>query len=274
MLDEAQVEEQTDRLITMHEAADALLMKLARGEALSPAGVTLLRAVGFGERIDVEREVNRLKNILRHQADAGTEDERRELAAKVKAAKTKLEKEVPAIREELESTVARLQDQIDALEAAHDVPARKLEKMEQFLEHLRNPRSLPEYVRDKYGILRTNIKQSFADFREAKSIVTNRTGILKILNRLVPVLDKKVEYGHSGDPQREVHDLVTQRKLWADETADDGVHRGKANRAKVMAFKEKCEAELAEAQELIAANQEEYEGRLAEVELLRDYYVL
>ncbi len=273
MLTEDQVEETVSRYIETAEAADSLLKEVAKGGELSPHGVTLLRSVDISERPEIERHVTRLQGVLRHQQTAGTADDRRKLKAKVKTAKTKLDKELPAIRKELEDTVARLQGQIDKLEANYNVPARKLEIMEQGVENLRNVRSLPQFVQDKYNVLKSNVKKSFAALTEAKTIVQNRTSLLATIERLIPALNNQVAYGISASPEREVHNLVSRELLWEDSGVPGEAYTAKADHRKVMAFKTKCEAELVNAQRIVGEGGTEFEDRLAEVEEHRNYYI-
>ena len=274
MLTANQVEENVERYIESCESADVLLMEVAKGGELSPHGVTLLRSVGISERPEIERHVARLQSILRHQQIAGAEDDRRKLTTKIKSAKAKLDKEVPAIRKELEDTVARLQGQIDKLEAAYNVPARKLEIMEQAVENLRTVRSLPQFAQDKYNILKSNVKKSFSGLVEAKGIVANRTQLLEMIEQLIPQLNNKIALGNSATPQREVHQLVSRERLWEDSEVPGEIYTAKASSQKVMAFKAKCETELANAQKIVDDAGTEFEDRLAEVEEHRNHYVL
>ena len=255
------VEDLAERLIMSHEAADAILMAVAKGGTLTGAQITLLRSIGVDNAFAIQRHVDRLRAIVEFQAVAGTAADRAALSDEVASAAATRDEELPAIRKELEDTVARLQGRIDAREQAVSLPSGKLEVMQTACERLRTPHLLPEFIRDRFNVLQGSVQATFRPLREAEATVLNRTGVLALLTRTEPFLNGRNEL--SG----EIAGFISQREMWAD------AHARTIDTALFTALKAATTRELAEAQEIVARDAPERAGRLAEIDATLDYYV-
>jgi len=257
------VDDLAEKLILNHEAADRILMQVAKGEELSGAGVTLLRSVGLENPHEIDGHVCRLRSIVRFQEQAGTAAERQALIDELRQAEERRERELPAIRQELEAVVARLQAQTEALESAVAMPSGKLAVMAAAVEHLKTVRNLPQFVLDRYNVLRGRTKALFRELYDAESVVLNRTGVLALLAKAEPFLGTSNQITHSS----EVAVFLSRVGLWAD------ILDRTIDKSKFLAFKATTENELKAAQKIIERDAPERAGRLAEIESARDYYV-
>ena len=257
------IEELAERLIMSHEAADRILMGIAKGSELTGAEITLLRSIGIDNTFAIQRHVDRLRAIIGLQAVAGTAADRAALASEVASAESTRDEELPAIRQELEDTVRRLQARIDALESAVSLPSGRLSVMKHACERLRTPHLLPEFIRDRFDVLQASVQATFGPLRQAESTVLNRTGVLDLLNRTEPFLHGRNEIELSG----EIAGFISQREMWADANSRT------IDTAKFTALRAATNRELAASQSIVERDAPERAGRIAEIEATKNYYV-
>jgi hypothetical protein len=139
-----------DRVISdsraVAEAAEAIIWNLADGQMPTAEERNVLRLAGLVDRNDLEREQGRVAFVKQQLARAGSKDEF--LAAQksaIAAAKVEADR-----RPELEAQLEKIQAELESLKRARLAAAAVANRMEDARANLREPRLLPQFIRDSY----------------------------------------------------------------------------------------------------------------------------
>jgi hypothetical protein len=200
--------------VALLDAAETILMQLAREEPIDGNARALLLSLGF-DRDKQAREVGRLKRVLHHQARAASQAERDKAEVDARAAAEILATRGPEIEQEL----ARLQNELATLARAAETAARTVEGQQQSVQTLRDRELLPEHIRAEYDAARQEFNQTFGTrigALKSEIATTEHMGALDLNNlrearvavshgeslRLEVFLPKRPEQTHTIDPAR------------------------------------------------------------------------
>ncbi|MEO1996473.1 MAG: hypothetical protein ABGZ17_14490 [Planctomycetaceae bacterium] len=265
------VEETIGRHKDAHAALEEMHFEsIKNNEPLPSSAPGLFTSLGMPERFDQQKYYSRLESVWGDMQIAGTTDERDKLAAKVQKAEDKFKKEAPAICQELETTVARLTAQGDKMQAAVDGPTQELAVKTQAVIRLQDPRRMSEDRYSRYQAERSNVKKAFADLLQARARVDalpQRIADLKIVLEATDIVQSNPLAGMVNNLQLRLPPEVSGGFPHAVSTP------GRLDKIKVQRCIDDCKAELAAAQKLIAEKSPEFDGRMSEVEELRNHYI-
>ncbi len=247
----------------LHEAALEVEIRAANGIPLEPAHFQVLHAVGIDNKFALERVVSKVRNLLNWQATAGTREEREALTAELAKAVEKRNSELPDLQRRLDEIVREFQSSVDALNQPVETLENKLNAMNHALRFLRNSENLPEHIRNRFYAMRDQVLSGFRPLLDAQASEEHLTKRLELLERAVGYAGRY----NVGFPN-EIRDFISRENIW-----EPGHHPTPCAR-RCVELKEKLQAELKAAQEVISRDLDAYNDAMADANKDLDFWVL
>ncbi len=248
----------------IHKAKKQVLMELASGVPASADKNSVLAQAGIDGKYAIEMAIGRTRNALEMLADFGTLHELSQTEEELSAAESRRDENLPAVRERLAAAIAELQRQADELNGPVERLTAVVARKKDILKILRSPATLPEYERNQYESMRSQIRGRFRPLFDAQSVVDNRTAQLAIISEIEPL---------AGHPDRirkdELRGFCNRNDLWRIDARFGTV----VDAAKLARLKSKFERERSEAQMIILAAGTDYQDAVAECEKALDYWL-
>jgi len=248
----------------IHLAKKMVLRELAYGSPASADRNSVLAQAGIDTKYAVEVAIERTKNALELVEAFGTREELTKIEAELSAAIANRDENLPEIRARLAAAIAELQLMADQYNGPVERLTAICEQKKATLKILRSPATLPEYERQQYESMRSQIRNQFRPLFDAQSIVENRVSCLKLISEMEPL---------AGQPDKirrdDLRGFCNQQSLWKTDVQFGTV----VDAAKLARLKEKFERELLESQMIILAAGTDYQAAVAEIEKALDYWL-
>ncbi len=207
------------------DEVDAILACAARGEQLTDSDLSRLERFGLVRGLDKEREIDRVRTVLRSQEKAGTREERAALKADIEQAEREEAEQAPEIERKIEDLKRRRALLAKAPEAARE----KLRQMQAAVEDLKLLRRMPQCVVDEY-------RDACRISRDRDSQLSRRREDVATYNRVLEAADsgaQEVTIGHtlrtitpelieaiSKEREQAVEDVASLKRMYDAQIAD------------------------------------------------------